>query len=152
MKKITSEKFQGKKKKLRVEHREAGLAEEPQGRPTLPRKLRTDCPRPPDRLRASYAPALALASEPGSRGRGWRASTRKTWRSTASTCAPSLCATPPRPRCTSCPVRSRLTGPLPWSASSPRPSARVLTDSKCRFVVADYGARRWRCRPASRDT
>lgn len=39
-----------------------------------------------------------------------------------------------------------------WIGPSLRPCACLPQDSKCRFVVANYGARRWRCRPASRDT
>ncbi|KAK1337160.1 hypothetical protein QTO34_001782 [Cnephaeus nilssonii] len=39
-----------------------------------------------------------------------------------------------RTRCTSCPVKSGLTGPPLWGAFSPRPSVRVPMDSKGRSL------------------
>ncbi|KAK1332915.1 hypothetical protein QTO34_006446 [Cnephaeus nilssonii] len=39
-----------------------------------------------------------------------------------------------RTRCTSCPVKSGLTGPPLWGAFSPRPSVRVPRDSKGRSL------------------
>lgn len=141
------------KKRPGLEHGEAGLArgsKESQGRTTPPRSLCADCPWPPDRLRALYAPALALASERRNRGGEWKAATRWRSRSAASTCAQARCATPPALRCIFCPARFRLTGPPRWSASSPQPSARVRMVSVQRGTTAPGSPRAHRALSSAR--
>ncbi|KAK1345729.1 hypothetical protein QTO34_008193 [Cnephaeus nilssonii] len=46
-----------------------------------------------------------------------------------------------RTRCTSCPVKSGLTGPPLWGAFSPWPSVRVPMDSKCRLLKVLFRGR-----------
>ena len=113
-------------KTLGLERRETGLQRRLREELRFPRGSALTAP---DRLRALYAPALALACELQSRDGLWRTATRKASTNAAFTCALIHCATPPPSRCTFCPARSRLTGPPRWGASSPQPSAWVPTVS-----------------------